>query len=44
MDFMKTVREGDDDIANRYLARRTPASEDVRLPRDDKDCPSIKHI
>jgi 2-polyprenyl-3-methyl-5-hydroxy-6-metoxy-1,4-benzoquinol methylase len=31
MDFKKTVKEGYDVIANRYLAERTRDSEDVRL-------------
>ena len=31
MDFKKTVKEGYDAIANRYLAERTRDSEDVRL-------------
>ena len=31
MDFKKTVKEGYNAIAHRYLAQRTPDSEDVRL-------------
>jgi len=34
MDFKKTVREGYNAIANRYLAERTRDSEDVRLLND----------
>ena len=34
MDFKKTVREGYNTIANRYLAERTRDSEDVRLLND----------
>jgi ubiquinone/menaquinone biosynthesis C-methylase UbiE len=34
MDFKKTVREGYNAIANRYLAERTRDSEDVGLLRD----------
>src|SRR5690242_4393714 len=34
MDFKKTVKEGYNTIANRYLAERTRDSEDVRLLGD----------
>src|SRR5688572_29495207 len=34
MDFKKTVKEGYNTIANRYLAERTRDSEDVRLLND----------
>ena len=34
MDFKKTVKEGYNAIASRYLAERTPDSEDVRLLTD----------
>jgi ubiquinone/menaquinone biosynthesis C-methylase UbiE len=34
MDFKKTVKEGYNSIAERYLAERTPDSEDVRLLDD----------
>jgi ubiquinone/menaquinone biosynthesis C-methylase UbiE len=45
MDYKKTVREGYDAIANRYLAERTRDSEDVRLLDDFMErLPANAHV
>ncbi len=45
MDYKKTVREGYDAIANRYLAERTRNSEDVHLLNDFMErLPANAHV
>jgi ubiquinone/menaquinone biosynthesis C-methylase UbiE len=45
MDYKKTVREGYDAIANRYLAERTRDSEDVHLLNDFMErLPANAHV